>query len=173
MVSFQDQLFELNIPVIFDPGQVTPLFPKELLEEVIKKTSILIGNQYEIKQIETKLESSIEDIIKQVRAIIITKGKDGSQLIYEDKNRIYKIDIPICEPERLVEPTGAGDGYRAGILTGLSLDMTLIDSCRLGSVTSSFVIETSGPQTQNYQIENVKQRFYENYGYLPQELEKL
>lgn len=171
MINFQDQLYDLKIPVIFDPGQVTPLFPKDILAEVIKKTNILIGNEFEIKQIETKLEKTVEDIIKQVRAIIITKGKEGSQLIYKDEQRIYQIDIPICKPERLAEPTGAGDGYRAGILTGLSLDMTLIDSCRLGSVIGSFVVETSGPQTQNYQIKDVKKRFFENYGYLPQELE--
>lgn len=173
MVNFQDQLYDLKIPVIFDPGQVTPLFPKDLLAEVIKKTNILIGNQFEIKQIETKLETSVEDIIKQVKAIIITKGKEGSQLIYKDEHRIYQIDIPICKPEKLIEPTGAGDGYRAGMLTGLSLDMTLIDSCRLGSVIGSFVVETSGPQTQYYQIKDVKKRFFENYGYLPQELEIL
>jgi len=173
MVNFQDQLYDLKIPVIFDPGQVTPLFPKDILAEVIKKTNILIGNEFEITQIETKLEKSVEDIIKQVRAIIVTKGKEGSQLTYKDEQRIYQIDIPICKPERLAEPTGAGDGYRAGILTGLSLDMTLIDSCRLGSVIGSFVVETSGPQTQNYQIKDVKKRFFENYGYLPQELESL
>ena len=173
MVSFQDQLYDLKIPIIFDPGQVTPLFPKDILAEVIKKTDILIGNQFEIKQIETKLEKPVEDIIKQVKAIIITKGKDGSQLIYKDENRIYKIDIPICKPKELIEPTGAGDGYRAGILTGLSINMTLIDSCRLGSVIASFVVETSGPQTQYYQIKDVKKRFFENYGYLPQELETL
>lgn len=171
MERFANQLNDLGIPMIFDPGQVTPLFPKDILAEVIKKTNILIGNEFEIKQIETKLEKSVEDIIKQVRAIIITKGKEGSQLIYKDEKRIYQIGIPICKPERLVEPTGAGDGYRAGILTGLSLDMTLIDSCRLGSVIGSFVVETSGPQTQNYQIKDVKKRFFENYGYLPQELE--
>ena len=173
MINFQDQLYDLNIPVIFDPGQVTPLFPKDLLAEVINKTDILIGNHYEINQIATKLEMPIEEIINQVKAIIITKGKEGSTLIYKDEHRVYKIDIPICKPEKIVETTGAGDGYRAGILTGLSLDMTLIDSCRLGSVIGSFVVETSGPQTHFYQLKDVKKRFYDTYGYLPQELERI
>ena len=171
MVNFQEQLFELKIPIIFDPGQVTPLFAKDILAEVIKKTDILIGNRYEVKQIETKLETTVEEILKQVKAVIITKGSEGSQLHYKDEHRVYQIDIPICKPEKLVETTGAGDGYRAGILTGLSLGMTLLDSCRLGSVIGSFVVETSGPQTHFYQIKDVKSRFFENYGYLPQELE--
>ncbi|TFG29239.1 MAG: hypothetical protein EU532_03565 [Promethearchaeota archaeon] len=173
MINFQMQLFELKIPIIFDPGQVTPLFAKELLEDAIKKTDILIGNSFEIQQIESKLEITVEELIKRVRAIIITNGAEGSRLIYKDEHRVYQIDIPICKPKEIVDTTGAGDGYRAGILTGLSLDMTLIDSCRLGSVIGSFVVETSGPQTQFYQITDVKKRFFENYGYLPPELETI
>ncbi|MFX0073237.1 MAG: PfkB family carbohydrate kinase [Candidatus Hermodarchaeota archaeon] len=171
MTRFQDQLFELKIPIIFDPGQVTPLFPKELLLNAINKTEILIGNQYEIKQIEIKLESTIDDIIKDLRAIIITRGEEGSELIYKDDKDVYKINIPICKPKEIKDTTGAGDGYRAGILSGLSLGMTLLDSCRLGSVIGSFVIETSGPQTHFYHLNKIKKRFYESYGYLPQELE--
>ncbi|TFG04160.1 MAG: hypothetical protein EU539_11350 [Promethearchaeota archaeon] len=173
MIRFQDQLYELGIPIIFDPGQVTPLFPKEILIKAIEKTEILIGNQYEIKQIEAKLEKTVQDIIKQVRAIIITKGEEGSELIYKDENRTYQFDIPICKTKSVVDTTGAGDGYRAGVLTGLSLGMTLIDSCRFGSVIGSFVVETSGPQTHFYELRDIKQRFFNTYGYIPQEIEIL
>jgi adenosine kinase len=173
MIRFQDQLYELQIPIIFDPGQVTPLFAKELLAKAIEKTEILIGNQYEIKQIENKLDKNVNEIIKQVSAIIITKGEEGSQLIYKDEHKIYQIDIPICKAEKIVDTTGAGDGYRAGVLTGLSLGMTLLDSCRFGSVIGSFVVETSGPQTHFYDLKDVKKRFYDTFGYIPQEIEIL
>ena len=109
-----------------------------------------------------------------VNSVITTKGADGSTLMYKDqKNKIYEIEIPICKPEKeIADTTGAGDGYRAGILTGLSLDMTLLDSCRLGSIISSFVVETGGPQTQIFTLEDVKMRFFKTYDYTPQELEK-
>ncbi|MFW9899066.1 MAG: carbohydrate kinase family protein [Candidatus Thorarchaeota archaeon] len=174
MVNFAHQLYDLKIPQIFDPGQVTPLFPKELLIDIIKKTDILIGNKYENEQIKNKTEMSDEELLKFMKAIIITKGPDGSELIYKDKkDNIYRVDIPISKPEKIVDTTGAGDGYRAGILTGLSLNMTLLDSCRLGSVIGSFVIETSGAQTQSYFIEDIRKRFLQTYKYLPQELEGL
>jgi len=175
MVCFAEQIYELGIPMIFDPGQVTPLFKKELLLDIIKKSEILIGNKYEIEQITKKVELSVDDLLQYVKAIIITKGKDGSQLIYRKDNKvseIYKIDIPICPPEKeIVDTTGAGDGYRAGLLAGLMLNMTLLDSCRLGSVIGSFVVETSGAQTQSFSLADVKKRFLKTYGYIPAELE--
>jgi adenosine kinase len=174
MGNFAHQLHDLKIPQIFDPGQVTPLFPKELLIDIIKKTDILIGNKYENEQVKNKTEMSDEELLKFMKAIIITKGPDGSELIYKDeKDNIYRIDIPISKPEKIMDTTGAGDGYRAGILTGLSLNMTLLDSCRLGSVIGSFVIETSGAQTQSYFLEDIRKRFLQTYKYLPQELEGL
>ncbi|MFX1392989.1 MAG: carbohydrate kinase family protein [Promethearchaeota archaeon] len=174
MANFAHQLYDLKIPQIFDPGQVTPLFPKELLIDIIKKTDILIGNKYEIEQVKSKTEFSDESLLKFLKAIIITKGAEGSELLYKDtKDKIYRIKIPICKPEKIIDTTGAGDGYRAGILTGLSLDMTILDSCRLGSVIGSFVVETGGAQTQTYNLKDVKKRFLQTYKYLPQELEAL
>ncbi|MBD3255272.1 MAG: hypothetical protein GF383_09280 [Candidatus Lokiarchaeota archaeon] len=175
MYSFAEQLQELNIPMIFDPGQVVPLFPKDLMINAIKMTDILIGNKYEITQIMNKTDLTMDDIIKETRAIIITKGAEGSELSYKDEDgKIFSFDIPICQPEKgILDTTGAGDGYRAGILSALALNMTLLDSCRFGSVISSFVIETTGAQTHHYELTDVKKRFYNTYGYLPQELEQI
>jgi len=174
MESFADQLYNLKIPTIFDPGQVTPLFPKELLLNIIEKSEILIGNRYEINQIKNKLGVTEDELIKIINAIIITKGPEGSELIYKDENeKIFRINIPIAPPDKLEDTTGAGDGYRAGILTGLTLDMTLLDSCRLGAIIGSFVVETSGAQTQKFDIDKVRKRFFGLFGYIPPELERI
>ncbi|MFX1494087.1 MAG: PfkB family carbohydrate kinase [Promethearchaeota archaeon] len=174
MSNFADQLNNLKIPTIFDPGQVTPLFPKELLINIIKKSEILIGNAYEIEQIKKRTGFSEKRLIEYVKAIITTKGSEGSELIYkDDKSKIYKINIPIAVPEKIEDATGAGDGYRAGILTGLILNMTILDSCRLGSILGSFVVESSGAQTQDFNINQVRKRFFITYGYIPPELEKI
>lgn len=174
MVSFGEQLFELNIPTIFDPGQVTAIFPKELLLEMIKKSNILIGNVHEITQIKNKLTMSEEEILKNLDATIITKGAEGSELIYKDEQgKTYNINISIAQAESIADPTGAGDGFRAGVLSGLMLNMTLLDACRLGSVVGSFVVETSGAQTQMYDIIEIRKRFYDTYNYIPPELEKI
>ena len=174
MTNFSTQLFDLGIPSIFDPGQVTPLFHKDSLIEIIKKSDILIGNNHEINQIKEKSELNEESILGYVRAIIITKGSEGSQLLYKDeRNKTFNLRIPIASPIEVKDTTGAGDGYRAGILTGLILNMTLIDSCRLGAIVGSFVVETSGAQTQQYNLEQVKQRFFTTFGYTPVELERI
>lgn len=174
MTSFAEQLYEMDIPMIFDPGQVTPLFPKHTLLDTIKQSEILIGNSYEINQIKLKTELSEERLLEHVIAIIITKGEEGSELLYRDKNKqIFKVEIPIAKPRDIQDTTGAGDGYRAGILSGLILNLTLLDSCRLGSIVSSFVVETSGAQTQNYSIHDVRKRFFATYNYIPSELEGL
>lgn len=175
MVNFSDQLYDLGISQIFDPGQVTPLFPKDVLADAIKKSKILIGNDFEITQIVKKVEMPIEQLVKSLDAIIITRGEQGSELIYTDEHsKQFNIEIPICIPEKdIVDTTGAGDGYRAGILSGLMLNMTLLDSCRLGSVISSFVIETQGAQTQKYTLIDVRKRFLNTYDYIPGELKLL
>jgi adenosine kinase len=174
MINFGDQLFKLGIPIIFDPGQVTPLFPKALLLETIEKSEILIGNKHEIKQMTEKANMHKDELMKLVRAIITTKGEEGSELMYKDQEgRVYHIEIPIVRPKEINDTTGAGDGYRAGILTGLMLDLTLIDACRLGSVLASFVIETIGAQTHKYDISDVRKRFLDAYNYIPKELEAI
>jgi len=174
MTSFAEQLYEMGIPMIFDPGQVTPLFPKHKLLDIIRQSEILIGNSYEINQIKVKIELSEENLLDYVKAIIITQGEKGSELLYrDDSKQIFKIEIPIAKPQKIIDTTGAGDGYRAGILSGLILNLTLLDSCRLGSIVSSFVIETSGAQTQTYTVQDVRKRFFDTYGYVPSGLERL
>jgi adenosine kinase len=121
-----------------------------------------------------KTDLDEQNILKLVKTIIKTKGLEGSELIYKsDSEKTFRVEIPIAKAEKVIDTTGAGDGYRAGILTGLILDMTLLDSCRLGSIVSSFVVETSGAQTQTYDIKNVRKRFLETYSYVPPELENL
>jgi len=174
MTHFAKQLHNLKIPIIFDPGQVTPLFPKELLLNILNMSKILIGNSFEINQIINKTGLTENKLMEMVDVIIITKGSNGSELIYKDeKNKSFRLNIPIAVPEKIVDTTGAGDGYRAGFLTGLTLNLSLLDSCRLGSIIGSFVVETSGAQTQNFSLESVGKRFFNTFHYIPQELEKL
>jgi len=173
MENFADQLNELGIPMIFDPGQITPLFSKDNLVDILKKSEILIGNSFEISQVMKKTDLDEQNILKLVKTIIKTKGSKGSELIYKtDSEELKRDKIPIAIPNSTVDATGAGDGYRAGFLTGLILNMKLLDSCRLGSILGSFVVETSGAQTQIYDIKSVRTRFQKTYGYIPSELEK-
>ncbi|MFX0024429.1 MAG: PfkB family carbohydrate kinase [Candidatus Hermodarchaeota archaeon] len=174
MINFGNQLNDLGISTIFDPGQVTPLFKKDDLIDLLKKSEILIGNNYEIGQIKKIINFDEKKILEYINAIIVTEGSEGSKLVYKDKNnKIFQVRIPIAKPEKIEDTTGAGDGYRAGILTGLTLNMTLLDSCRLGAIIGSFVVETTGAQTQIFSNDKVRKRFFDTFGYIPPELERI
>jgi len=160
MVNWSRELYDIGIPFILDPGPVTPMFTAKTLLELIPKAKILIGNEHEIALIQEKLGSKLDGLLKLNPTIIVTKGEKGS--ILYDNEQIH--EIPIVSPERFVDPTGAGDGYRGGLLCGLASDFDLVDACRLGAVVSSFVVETMGPQTQRYSLEAVKRRFAETFG---------
>ena len=174
MKNFADQLADLNIPMIFDPGQITPLFSKNDLVDILEKSELLIGNDFEINQVMKKTELDELSILKLVTSIIKTKGSKGSELIFKtESDELQRIEIPIAIPDDIIDATGAGDAYRAGLLTGIILKMKLLDSCKLGSILGSLVVETSGAQTQIYDIARVKKRFQKTYEYLPSELEEL
>ncbi len=168
MMSFSAQLHDLKIPTIFDPGQVTPLFSKENLMQAIQRSEIIIGNNHEIGQIESKTSLSEEELLKSLKAIIITKGAEGSELILKEEGKTTtRISIPICKPNKVVDPTGAGDGYRGGLLSGLALNLSLVDSCRLGSVIGSFVVETYGGQSHKCNFSDISNRYSKSFGKIP------
>ena len=132
---------------------------------------ILIGNIFEINKIKSRTGLSECDLLDILRAIIITKGEEGSEIVY--RNQLGKIiynNVKTPIHNAVLDTTGAGDGYRAGLLSGIYIGLSLLDSCRLGSVISSFVVETIGAQTQIFTIKDVKKRFNETYGYLPPQL---
>ena len=118
---------------------------------------------------------SDDELIKSLKAIIITNGENGSRLICRDsKNKIHYFNIPVSIPKKeVIDTTGAGDGYRAGFLAGIILNMSILESCYLGSVLASFVIETYGPQTHSCKLKDLKNRYLRTFGYVPQVLEKL
>jgi len=168
MIHFAEELEELKIPFIFDPGQVLPLFPPKDLLNIIKKAHVLICNENEFEMIKQKTELSEEILINLVSVVIVTKGEKGSHLYSKEQN--LSCEIPSCKVDNIVDPTGAGDGYRSGFLTGLAKGMSLEDACKLGSIIGSFIVQTKGGQSQEYTLEDVKNKFKETYGYIPKEL---
>jgi len=129
---------------IFDPSQVLSIFYDEsLLRECLSATDIFIGNDTEVKQLETIFGYSIDQVLDLgVNAIIETKGEEGS-LIHE-KTGVTKVKS--FTPKRLVETTGAGDAFRAGLLFGLLHGKTLVESCEIGAFMGSKNVEEFGGQ---------------------------
>lgn len=100
------------------------------------------------------LDEDFNYLLKNVSNIIVTKGADGIELFSKDKQVLvsaYSIDNPI-------DPTGCGDGFRAGFIYGLVSDMSLIDACKYGNTVASFVVETHGTQNHIFTFQQIEER---------------
>ncbi|WP_457612172.1 carbohydrate kinase family protein [Methanocaldococcus sp.] len=140
--------------VSFDPGQDLPLYNKEDLEEVIKYSNFLFMNKHEFERAKNLLNYNLEDFIKNLDILVVTKGSKGSVIYTKDE----KIEIPAIKPKKVVDPTGAGDAYRAGFLTGYLKGYDLKSCGLIASATASFVVEEKGCQTNLPTWEEVVER---------------
>lgn len=129
--------------VIFDPGMNVTTFTKENLIECASLSNILISNDVEILRIRKVHKLSIDDLLKVgLENIIETKGERGSTIHTSRK----KINVPPKKPKIIVETTGAGDAYRAGMIGGLLQGKTLKSACLLGAKLGSKCVESYGGQ---------------------------
>lgn len=134
-----------GVMVIFDPGQVISIFyGKALLEKTLALADIFIGNEVECKQLQTILGYTHDKLLaKGLCAVIETRGEKGS-VIYEE-NRMT--GIKAVQAKKVVEATGAGDAYRAGMIASLLQKKTLKEACELGSRIAARSVASRGGQT--------------------------
>ncbi len=130
---------------IFDPGQMLMIsFTRPLALKAIKNCDMLILNDTELSHLRNKFNITLEDIFKmKVKYVIETKGSEGSTL--HEQNR--KTDVKALKIKKSVDPTGAGDAFRAGLISGLIDGKSITDSMRIGSILGAKCVETKGCQT--------------------------
>ena len=148
-----------DILVSFDPGQDLGMYDTKKLKEVLKNTTILFGNHHEIKRILDSLEVDL-DTLKEMGPEIIVKtcGASGCKIYsHDDKIKIDAI------PTDAVDPTGAGDSYRAGFLSRFLNGESLEESAKFASTVSSFIIQHQGCQTNMPTFEEAFERMNEFY----------
>lgn len=149
-----------NIPYIYDPGQQIVCLEPEDLMRGIQAAKVLIVNEYEAELLKKKTGLSDVQFLDFVSAFIVTLGENGS-LIWTNQG---KIQIPIARPLRIVDPTGVGDAFRAGLMKGMLLGLDWEITGRMGSVAAAYVIETEGPQAHLYTLSEFYHRYEENFG---------
>lgn len=159
--EFNCRVAEKSEFVSFDPGQDVFLYNKELLESIIANTDILFANQHEVKQMCTTLGITREALIARVEMAIFTMSGDGSTLYTKGHEHF----IPVV-PVTLADPTGAGDAYRAGFLSGYVRGYSPLTCCRIGTVTASYVVEHVGCQTHLPDWNAMLARYRKQFGEL-------
>ncbi len=146
MLAHAREFAEAGIPFLFDPGQGLPMFNGEELLDFIDKATWVAVNDYEAQMIVERTGESLELLARRVEAFIVTRGGEGSQ-IYTGGEVLH---IPAAKPEAIVDPTGCGDAYRAGLLFGLLNDYGWERTGRIASLMGAIKIAHAG--TQNHQF---------------------
>ena len=160
MAQHAREFHESGIPFMFDPGQGLPMFTGEELLNFIHKADYVAVNDYEGQLLHERTGRSLETLAKLVKGLIVTKGAEGS-VIYSDGQQI---EIPSVKPERLVDPTGCGDAYRAGLLYGITHDMGWQATGQLGSLLGALKIAKRGGQNHSFTRDEIGQRYFEIFG---------
>ena len=154
MIQHAEQFAAAKIPFIFDPGQGLPMFGKEDLERFVSQATWLAVNEYEWQMLQQKTGWTLKDVVKQVDALIVTLGSQGSTIHTRDD----AINIPCATPKAVVDPTGCGDAYRAGILHGLLHGLDWKTTGQIASLLGAIKIETRGPQNHTFTRPEFAQR---------------
>jgi adenosine kinase len=163
MIEHARQCADLGIPFIFDPGQGLPMFSAEELGAFLRQATYVAVNDYEGKMLEQKTGRALDDIARDVKALVYTQGAKGS-LIFSGGQRH---EIPCVQAEAVVDPTGCGDAYRAGLLYGLSQGWDWPTTGRLGSLLGSIKIGYRGAQNHAPSRAELESRFRAAFGYSP------
>jgi adenosine kinase len=142
MFKHAKECFDAKIPFLFDPGQGLPMFNGNELLSFIEMADYLAVNDYEAQMLQEKTGLTLSELASKVKAMFVTLGASGSH-IYADGQRF---DIPCVKAHDIVDPTGCGDAYRAGLLFGISRGWDWPTCGRLASVMGSIKIGSRGGQ---------------------------
>ena len=161
MIQHSRDFVQQGIPHIFDPGQGMTLFNGQELSKFIEEATYVVVNDYEFQLLKERTGQDGASIAGQVEALIVTLGSQGSII----RTRDGEIEVSPVTAEDVQDPTGCGDAFRSGLLFGLMNDLDLVTMCRIGSVMGAIKIAHQGPQNHNPSLDEIKDRFFEAYGY--------
>lgn len=161
MIKHATDCARQKIPFMFDPGQQLPMFSGVELIDFINKASYVAANDYEFEMLMDRTGLTLADIASRLDALIVTRGEHGSE-IYTDGKRF---DIPCVKAAAVVDPTGCGDAYRAGLLFGIANDFVWETTGRLASLMGSIKISHQGGQNHVFTYAEIADRFEQEFGY--------
>ena len=133
---------ELGIPYVFDPGQQSLQFGADEFQRMVEGAKGLIANAYEWSLIQEKMVLTEGGVLEHVEWIIVTRGEEGLDIITSEES----IHVDAVPAEKFINPTGAGDAFRAGLLAGLGQGLSVEKASKTGATLASFVVETEGTQ---------------------------
>ncbi|MCK9386993.1 MAG: carbohydrate kinase family protein [Sulfuritalea sp.] len=155
MLQHAREFREAKIPFVFDPGQGLPMFDGDELMAFLKLADYCTVNDYEAKLLTERTGRTLEQLAEEVEALIVTLAGSGSHIYAKGR----RIEIPVAPPEAVIDPTGCGDAYRAGLLYGIEHDWEWEKTGRLASLMGSIKIAHRGGQNHKLTRDDIAVRY--------------
>lgn len=160
MSQYVKECKELGIDYMYDPSQQVARVDGDVLNNGLDGALTLFANEYEYSLIQKKTGMEPADILAKVEFLVVTLGEKGA-VIYVDGT---EIQIPAVPPKKIIDPTGAGDAFRGGFLTGYGHGWDMELCGQIGALTAAYCLEHDGPQGQKYTPKEFVERFEQNFG---------
>jgi adenosine kinase len=169
MIEYSRDLKNRGVHSVVDPGQGLPILDSDELLTALTGASVYIVNEYEWELTCQKTGLDEDAIAERVGALIVTRGDEGSHLRRGGHDAGLRMDtdqveIAPVQATEVVDPTGCGDAYRAGLLYAIANDLPLETGARLGSLMGCLKVARRGPQSIDLDLEAIRERFKSEFG---------
>jgi adenosine kinase len=161
MIQHAREFSDRGIPFFFDPGQGMPMFDGHALKVFVEQAHYVTLNDYEYELLRERTGWDADDITSRVEALIVTGGAKGSVIYHRGR----RYDIPVAAAREVVDPTGCGDAYRAGLIYGVMRGMDWETTGRVASLMGAIKIEKPGTQNHHFTPQAFAARFKGEFGY--------
>jgi adenosine kinase len=161
MVRHVRECVRLGVPFVADPSQQLARLERDQARALLDSPRYLFTNEYESLLIQERTGWTEQQVLGRVGTWVTTQGAGGSRIVRAGRTTTL---VPAVEARDAVDPTGAGDAYRAGFLAALSWDLEHEDAARLGSAVASVVLECRGTQTYTLDGNELLDRLGATYG---------
>jgi adenosine kinase len=162
MARHTDECRKLGIPFVADPSQQLARMSGAEVRQVLDGAAYLLTNDYEKDLLEAKAGLSDAEVLERVGVRVTTLGKDGLSITGRGLDPIH---VPVAKDVQAIDPTGVGDGFRAGFFAGLSWGLSLERSALVGTLMAALVLETVGPQEYEIRTDDFTKRLAASYGH--------
>jgi adenosine kinase len=159
MVRYTKECQELDIPYLYDPSQQIPRLEDKQLSSGVEGAYALFVNDYEFGMIQMRTGMTPTDVLESTRFTVVTVGEEGS-VIYTKEGDYH---IPVVPPKEIVDPTGVGDAFRGGFLTGFGHGWDWEICGRMGALAATYCLENDGPQGHKFTREDFRERFRHHF----------
>jgi adenosine kinase len=155
MVRYVEECKHLGIPYIYDPSQQIPRLNDDELKEGLDGALALFVNKYEFGMIQKRTGLSVDQIREMTQFAVVTLGEEGSLIYQKEKQE----KIPVVTPDKIADPTGVGDAFRGGFLSGYAHGWEIEICAKMGAVAAAFCLEQDGPQGHSFSPSELVDRF--------------